>query len=157
MIIIVLSIIRKFAKITINFYNGKINNININPELIETTVCFLLSLTGILLCQLEQNKLCRKNRSISTLRWQSFSRTHKNKLLRCCATEEFGFVETLQIFTKLSDLVSYVLRRAMLCLCRVRERGVRLFLQVRRSILPTRHARYRGCLRILRVRCRPLR
>ena len=68
MIITVLSIIRKFAKITINFYNGKINNININPELIETTVCFLLSLTGILLCQLEQNKLCRKNRSISTLR-----------------------------------------------------------------------------------------
>lgn len=50
MIIIVLAIIRKFAKITINFYNGKINNININPELIETTVCFLLSLTGILLC-----------------------------------------------------------------------------------------------------------
>ncbi|GEM_PF-718054 len=68
MIITVLSIIRKFAKITINFYNGKINNININYELIETTVCFLLSLTGILLCQLEQNKLCRKNRSISTLR-----------------------------------------------------------------------------------------
>ena len=32
MIIIVLSIIRKFAKITINFYNGKINNININPS-----------------------------------------------------------------------------------------------------------------------------
>ena len=48
MIIIVLTIIRKFAKITINFYNGKINNININPELIETTVCFLLSLIGIL-------------------------------------------------------------------------------------------------------------
>ena len=68
MIIIVLTIIRKFAKITINFYNGKINNININYELIETTVCFLLSPTGILLCQLEQNKLCRKNRSISTLR-----------------------------------------------------------------------------------------
>ena len=68
MIIIVLTIIRKFAKITINFYNGKINNININPELIEITVYFLLSLTGILLCQLEQNKLCRKNRSISTLR-----------------------------------------------------------------------------------------
>lgn len=68
MIITVLSIIRKFAKITINFYNGKINNININYELIETTVCFLLSLTGILLCQLEQNKLCRKNRSISTFR-----------------------------------------------------------------------------------------
>ena len=68
MIIIVLAIIRKFAKITINFYNGKINNININPELIEITVYFLLSLTGILLCQLEQNKLCRKNRIISTLR-----------------------------------------------------------------------------------------
>lgn len=68
MIITVLSIIRKFVKITINFYNGKINNININYELIETTVCFLLSLTGILLCQLEQNKLCLKNRSISTLR-----------------------------------------------------------------------------------------
>ena len=50
MIIIVLTIIRTFAKITINFYNGKINNININPELIETTVFFLLSLTGILLC-----------------------------------------------------------------------------------------------------------
>lgn len=50
MIIIVLTIIRKFAKITINFYNDKINNININPELIETTVYFLLSLTGILLC-----------------------------------------------------------------------------------------------------------
>ena len=60
MIIIILTIIRKFAKITINFYNGKINNININPELIETTVYFLLSLTGILLCQLEQNKLFRK-------------------------------------------------------------------------------------------------
>ena len=40
MIIIILTIIRKFAKITINFYNGKINNININPELIETTVFF---------------------------------------------------------------------------------------------------------------------
>ena len=68
MIITVLSINRKFSKLTIHFYNGKINNININYELIETTVCFLLSLTGILLCQLEQNKLCRKNRSISTLR-----------------------------------------------------------------------------------------
>lgn len=40
MIIIALTIIRKFAKITINFYNGKINNININPELIEITVFF---------------------------------------------------------------------------------------------------------------------
>lgn len=40
MIIIILTIIRKFAKITINFYNGKINNININYELIETTVYF---------------------------------------------------------------------------------------------------------------------
>ena len=38
MIIIILAIIRKFAKITINFYNDKINNININPELIETTI-----------------------------------------------------------------------------------------------------------------------
>ncbi len=46
MIIIVLSIIRKFAKITINFYNGKINNININYELIETTVFFCCRLQG---------------------------------------------------------------------------------------------------------------
>lgn len=43
MIIIILAIIRKFAKITINFYNGKINNININPELIETTVFFAVA------------------------------------------------------------------------------------------------------------------
>lgn len=46
MIIIVLTIIRKFAKITINFYNGKINNININYELIETTVFFCCRLQG---------------------------------------------------------------------------------------------------------------